>query len=70
MWQQVRAEVTDDDSLIHEDVDLAIQIYKAGGRILFDPKLTVAVKMRQLYRSPRSTYRYFKRRRSTIEHSK
>jgi glycosyltransferase involved in cell wall biosynthesis len=70
MWQRVKPKITDDDSLVHEDVDLALQIHRAGGNIYFDPKLLVGVKMRQLYRSPRNTIAYFRRRRTTIERSK
>lgn len=47
-WKQVSKLVCTDDKDVHEDLDLAI--HSAGiGRILFDPKMVVAISPRPLY---------------------
>jgi glycosyltransferase involved in cell wall biosynthesis len=47
-WQQVGKDVCTNDHEVHEDLDLAIHAAKVG-RIVFDPKLIVAISPRPLY---------------------
>ncbi|MDQ3158942.1 MAG: glycosyltransferase family 2 protein [bacterium] len=47
LWDEVKTK-THLSTEIHEDLDLAIQIHRAGHQIIFDSKLTVGIKMRRV----------------------
>ncbi|MBI3984073.1 glycosyltransferase family 2 protein [Candidatus Microgenomates bacterium] len=67
MWLKVRGQVCLDDTLVHEDQDLAAVIAKAGGTMRIDWNLKVAVSARR-FKSLTSTIEYFRRRYSTLRH--
>ncbi len=57
-WKKVRPELCDDDSVVHEDVDVAIHIAPFG-KIVFDPKLLVECSARRWKRpAPYLEYPY------------
>lgn len=56
MWKKVKNEVCLDNKLVHEDIDLAIHISKAGGLIKRDNNLVVQVSARRWLSNPRSGF--------------
>ncbi|MEK9156710.1 MAG: glycosyltransferase [Patescibacteria group bacterium] len=62
MWEKMRTEVcTHGDHVIHEDVDLALHIAQAGGKIAYSPKLLVGISGRRMSRSLGDLYPYVTR---------
>lgn len=56
IWKRVRESVNQDDSIVHEDIDLSLKIVKDGGRIGYDPKLIVASSARRIVGKPKSFF--------------
>jgi glycosyltransferase involved in cell wall biosynthesis len=56
IWLKVRKLVNLDDSKVHEDIDLSLNIIKAGGRIGFDPDLIVQISGRRIKKHPKSFF--------------
>lgn len=56
MWNKVKGEVCTNDKQVHEDADLAIHIYKNGGKIGYDSDLVVACSPRRIVRKPASFF--------------
>lgn len=54
IWNKVKNKVTLDDSKVHEDSDLAINIAAVGGSIGYDPNLVVGISARRLKKHPES----------------
>lgn len=54
MWNKIREKVSLDDSQVHEDVDLALHIGQAGGKILVDNSLVVQTSARRIKSNPAS----------------
>lgn len=52
MWNTIKGSVCLDDKLVHEDVDLSVHIYDAGGKIAFDPTFLASFSARRLKRDP------------------
>lgn len=67
IWQSVRNEVCMDNTLVHEDMDLAIHIHPLG-EILFDPKMIVGISSRRHKADPTHIIEYFHRWYKTIRH--
>jgi len=62
MWEKVRANVcTHGDHVIHEDIDLALHIAHAGGKITYSSKLLVGVSGRRMSHSLFDLYPYVTR---------
>ncbi len=56
MWLKLRKLVNLDDKKVHEDIDLSLNIIKAGGRIGFDPDLIVQISARRIKKHPESFF--------------
>lgn len=56
MWLRVRGLVNIDDKKVHEDIDLSLNIIKAGGKIGFDPDLIVQISARRIKKHPESFF--------------
>lgn len=54
MWKNVRESLCNDDKKVHEDVDLALKIHKAGGRISYAKPIMVFTSARRLKKKPGS----------------
>ena len=56
IWNKIRKNVCTDDLIIHEDIDLAIHINKAHGKIFYDPSLINFVSGRRIKNNPYSFF--------------
>jgi glycosyltransferase involved in cell wall biosynthesis len=56
-WNQVQPQ-THLRPDIHEDLDLAIQLYRSGYRIVHDRQCRVGVELRPIYAKPRGVWQY------------
>lgn len=56
IWQEVKNKVNLDDSEVHEDLDLSININKIGGKIGYDPDLIVSISGRRIKKNPESFF--------------
>lgn len=56
MWEKIKDTVCLDDSQVHEDIDLAIHINKAGGTIKFDENLLMSTSGRRAQHNPLSFF--------------
>jgi len=56
IWKKVRNDICLDDKKVHEDIDLAIHINKAGGIIKRDDELLIKASGRRLKSNPASFY--------------
>lgn len=56
IWLKVRRLVNLDDSKVHEDIDLSLNIIKVGGKIGFDPDLVVQISARRIKKHPESFF--------------
>ncbi len=56
IWQKVRNNVCLDDKLVHEDIDLAIHIRQAGGKIYRDNSLVIQESARRITHHPVSFF--------------
>lgn len=54
VWAKVRNDVCTDESQVHEDIDLALHIHKAGGKIGFEQSLVVPISARRIKARPLS----------------
>ncbi len=72
MWNKVKNKVCENDSLVHEDIDLAIHINKAGGKICYDSKLINYVSGRRIRYNPYSFFVQYpiKLIKSVVSHRK
>lgn len=69
MWERIRDEVcTVDDHVFHEDVDLALHIARAGGRIEYSNRILSSISARRMKHSLRDLYRYTKRWITTMRY--
>jgi glycosyltransferase involved in cell wall biosynthesis len=64
VWQQMVSGLCK-DTYMHEDLDLAIHLYKGGFRILYSDKLLAGASGRRYNDSPRRFYRYISMYRQT-----
>ncbi len=55
-WKKIRLDVCLDDTRIHEDMDLALQIHAAGGTVIRDNALIVATSGRRMLLRPFSFF--------------
>ncbi|MBI3366195.1 glycosyltransferase, partial [Candidatus Roizmanbacteria bacterium] len=55
VWEKIKNEVCDDDTLVHEDIDLSLHIHKYG-EIQLDPSFVVKVSGRRVYNNPMSFF--------------
>ncbi|MFO0703568.1 MAG: glycosyltransferase family A protein [Patescibacteria group bacterium] len=64
IWNKVLPSLAKHDPEMHEDMDIAIHIARAGGKILYNPKMKVSISARrftnQWYSLPDYLRRYFK----------
>lgn len=64
IWSKVLPHLAKHDPEMHEDMDIAINIHKIGGKILFSPDMKVSISARrftsQWYSLPDYLRRYFK----------
>jgi hypothetical protein len=56
IWEIVKDKVNLDDKKVHEDIDLSLKIFKAGGIIGFDDDLVVRFSARRLVKNPSSFF--------------
>ncbi len=56
LWNRIRLHVCLQDNAVHEDVDLALHIQEAGGRIFFDRNLIMEVSGRRIKSDPLSFF--------------
>jgi glycosyltransferase involved in cell wall biosynthesis len=56
IWEKVKDKVNMDDKKVHEDIDLSLKIFKAGGIIGFDNRLVVQFSARRLVKNPSSFF--------------
>lgn len=68
IWQKIKQNICNNDSLVHEDIDLALHIVKMGGKIKIDNHLIVGSSGRRIINNPRSFFtnyatRYIKMRK-------
>ena len=56
LWHRIRNEVCTDADAVHEDLDLAIHIYRNGGRIVYDSRLMVYSSGRRAIERPLSFF--------------
>ncbi|QQG41803.1 MAG: glycosyltransferase [Candidatus Woesebacteria bacterium] len=56
IWKKVKHSVSLDDSKVHEDLDLSLNIVKAGGTIGYDSKLIVSSSARRIIGKPKSFF--------------
>ncbi len=56
IWNKIKNEVCMDNSKVHEDIDLAIHLVKAGGKIKADDKLIAHCSARRLLKHPQSFF--------------
>lgn len=56
IWEKIKFHVCTDNKKVHEDIDLAIHIKKAGGRIMVDNSLVVAASDRRIKNDPLSFF--------------
>lgn len=49
LWQNVKAQVCTEQSDIHEDLDLAIHLHRAGFEVTYHEDLRVGVEMKRVY---------------------
>lgn len=69
IWNKVKNHVCNDNSLVHEDIDLAVHINKIGGKIGYDEKLINTISSRRLKNNPYSYFiEYPERWIKTIRH--
>lgn len=69
IWNKVKNHVCNDNSLVHEDIDLAVHINKIGGKIGYDEKLISTISSRRLKNNPYSYFiEYPERWIKTIRH--
>lgn len=66
-WLKVKKDVCRDDIKLHEDVDLAIHLARAGEKVIFDKKLVAGVSARRIDDDPISFYKYLKMNRYSYE---
>lgn len=56
IWKKIKKDVCLNNALVHEDVDLAIHINKAGGNIRYDKNLIVPFSGRRIKNNPLSFF--------------
>jgi len=56
IWNKVKSHVTMDDSKVHEDMDISLNIAKIGGKTEYDPDLIVGISARRLKNNPESFF--------------
>ena len=56
VWLKVKKFVNLDDSKVHEDIDLSLNIIKAGGKIGYDSSLAVKASSRRIKNRPESFF--------------
>lgn len=56
VWLKVKKFVNLDDSKVHEDIDLSLNIIKAGGKIGYDSSLAVKASSRRIKSKPKSFF--------------
>lgn len=56
IWEKVKNKICIDDTKVHEDIDLAIHINEAGGRIKIDNSLIVKFSSRRIKQRPHSFF--------------
>jgi glycosyltransferase involved in cell wall biosynthesis len=56
IWSKVKNEVNLDDSIVHEDIDLSLNITKIGGKIGYDNTLVVKSSSRRILNKPDSFF--------------
>lgn len=64
VWQELNQDLCH-DNYMHEDLDLAIHLYKAGKKILYSNKLLAGASGRRYNDSPKRFYRYISMYRQT-----
>jgi glycosyltransferase involved in cell wall biosynthesis len=62
MWQKVRPYLIMDNKLVHEDMDLALWVWKVGGRVVYDKELVVKSSSRRIFGNPGSFFWEYPRR--------
>lgn len=65
-WKMISSYVCSDPR-VHEDMDLAIHLYRDGHDILYNPKLRVGMSTRRYDDSPRDFYNYITMLKSSYE---
>lgn len=67
-WQLIKNEVCRDEAnVLHEDIDLALHLYKQGLHITFAPKMVGGMSARRLEDNPRKFYNYIMRFERTFK---
>lgn len=67
-WQLIKNEVClDEENLLHEDIDIALHLYKNGLHITFAPKMVGGMSARRLEDNPRKFYNYIMRFERTFK---
>jgi glycosyltransferase involved in cell wall biosynthesis len=62
IWETIKDKVCLDDSLVHEDIDLAYHIHEAGGVIKRDNRLIIGASIRRAKKNPYSFFSEYPRR--------
>lgn len=60
VWPQLRNVVSGNDQLVHEDMDISVQVARFG-RVRFKPEVAVAAHVRTIRKSPRVSIEYTRR---------
>lgn len=56
IWGKVKARVSLDDTKVHEDIDLSLNILRVGGKIGYDKTLVVESSARRMVHKPQSFF--------------
>lgn len=56
MWHMIRDKVSEDETKVHEDLDVALNIYKAGGIVKRDNSLVADMSARRMRKNPASFF--------------
>jgi glycosyltransferase involved in cell wall biosynthesis len=56
MWHLIKDSVSEDETKVHEDLDVALNIYKAGGTVKRDNSLVADMSARRMKKNPGSFF--------------
>lgn len=56
IWNKIKNNLCSNEKIIHEDIDLALHILKAGGKIKYDWRLIALISGRRIKKKPQSFF--------------
>lgn len=65
-WESIVNEICSDD-VVHEDIDIALHMHRAGMNVVFDKAMVVGMSARRLEDSPKEFYKYIMKWQRTFE---